>query len=364
MPDATNVASDEGQLQAKLVNGTTIKKINNKNILGSGNITVQDTLVSGTNIKTVNGQSILGSGNLNTDNRVVLEFSTCDLDELIAGNISAISIDPQSLETNIINNVPMIIPFSEEEGYRGYYTVTGYMEDLVYLTIVAGTNVYYIEHGVGNYSITAQEVHRYAISEMQDLVQNIDVDLANLYDTKQDLLVSGNNIKTINGQSILGSGDIVITGGGIQAVATGDVIDDVNVDYATTAYVDGLVGDINSTIGDINSILESIISGGGANAIMKIINGVSAIDIANTLINTYGAIGSLDNPNPINENIIFSGFTNGVTENQKCEYIYINSGLNTIYLYGADYSSTWYCVRISLVDNDPLYGLPQIYMYD
>ena len=39
----------------------------------------------------------------------------------------------------------------------------------------------------------------------------------------------------------------------IQAVDTGDVIDDVNVDYATTAYVDGLVG-------DINSVLESIIN--------------------------------------------------------------------------------------------------------
>lgn len=273
MPDATNVASNEGQLQAKLVNGTSIKKINNRNILGSGNITVQDTLVSGTNIKTVNGQSILGSGNLNTDNRVVLEFSICDLNELIAGNISAISIDPQSLETNIILNVPMIIPYSEEEAYRGYYTVTGYMEDLVYLTIVAGASVYYIEHGVGNYDITAQDVHRYAISEMHDLVQNINADLANLYDTKQDSLVSGNNIKTINGQSILGSGDIVITGGGIQAVATGDIIDDVNVNYATTAYVDDKVANISLTdyattayvdglVGDINSILESIINGG------------------------------------------------------------------------------------------------------
>ena len=58
---------------------------------------------------------------------------------------------------------------------------------------------------------------------------------------KQDKLVSGTNIKTINGQSILGSGDIVISG--------------VSGDYATTAYVDGLVG-------DINSILESIINGG------------------------------------------------------------------------------------------------------
>lgn len=77
---------------------------------------------------------------------------------------------------------------------------------------------------------------------------------------KQDKLVSGTNIKTINGTSILGSGNITIEGGGssdanVQAVDTGDIVDDVNVEYATTAYVDGLIG-------DINAVLESIISGG------------------------------------------------------------------------------------------------------
>lgn len=75
---------------------------------------------------------------------------------------------------------------------------------------------------------------------------------------KQDTLVSGTNVKTINGTSILGSGDVTISGGNsdanIQAVDTEDVIDDVAVDYATKTYVDGLVG-------DINSVLESIING-------------------------------------------------------------------------------------------------------
>jgi hypothetical protein len=78
---------------------------------------------------------------------------------------------------------------------------------------------------------------------------------------KQDKLISGTNIKTVNGTSILGGGDITISGGNsdanVQAVDTGDVIDDVTVNYATTSYVDGLVG-------DINSVLESIINGGGS----------------------------------------------------------------------------------------------------
>lgn len=70
--------------------------------------------------------------------------------------------------------------------------------------------------------------------------------------------------------------EIKETGGGssnanVQAVETGDVIDDVTVDYATTAYVDSKVANIDLTeyattdyvdglVGDINSVLESIIN--------------------------------------------------------------------------------------------------------
>ena len=39
----------------------------------------------------------------------------------------------------------------------------------------------------------------------------------------------------------------------IQAVNTGDVVDDVTIEHATKSYVDGLVG-------DINSVLERIIN--------------------------------------------------------------------------------------------------------
>ena len=70
---------------------------------------------------------------------------------------------------------------------------------------------------------------------------------------KQDKLVSGTNIKTINGESILGGGDITISSN-VMAVDTGDIINDATVEYATKSYVDGLVG-------DINSVLESIING-------------------------------------------------------------------------------------------------------
>lgn len=49
-----------------------------------------------------------------------------------------------------------------------------------------------------------------AIEENEDVIDTLNKSVTN----KQDKLVSGTNIKTINGESILGNGDIVIEGGG------------------------------------------------------------------------------------------------------------------------------------------------------
>ena len=120
----------------------------------------------------------------------------------------------------------------------------------------------------GTANIPAASTSAYGVTKLSSATNSTSTSLAatasavksayDLANGKQDKLTSGTNIKTINGQSILGSGDITISGGSsdanIQAVDTGDVIDDVTVNYTTKTYVDGLVG-------DINSILESIING-------------------------------------------------------------------------------------------------------
>ena len=115
-------------------------------------------------------------------------------------------------------------------------------------------------------NIPAASTSKYGVTKLSSSTSSTSTTLAatasavkaayDLANGKQDKLTSGTNIKTINGESILGGGDLVIGGGNVQAVDTGDVLDDVTVDYATTAYVDSLVG-------DINSVLESIINGGG-----------------------------------------------------------------------------------------------------
>ena len=150
----------------------------------------QDKLVSGTNIKTINNESILGSGNIEVKGKEHISLTYAEWE--------ALSYDEQ-------------------------------MADKVYL-IKDAENVY------------------------------------------QAPLVSGTNIKTINGNSILGEGNIEIQGGSGGGTSKhqnitqaeydaltpeqkqADIvyfITDADVVYATTAYVD-------EKIGNINTILESI----------------------------------------------------------------------------------------------------------
>lgn len=68
------------------------------------------------------------------------------------------------------------------------------------------------------------------------------IDTKSELNKKQDVLVSGTNIKTINGESLLGEGNIVISGETDMS------------NYYTKEEID-------NTIGDINTILESIING-------------------------------------------------------------------------------------------------------
>ena len=181
----------------------------------------QDKLSSGTNIKTVNGQSILGSGNITiTTNQ---------------GTITGISVNGTSIATSGSANIP-----------------------------AASTSTY----GVARLSSSTTSTSTTEAATPSAVKAAYD-----LAGSKQDKLTSGTNIKTINGNAVLGSGNIDVVGK-IDLIDTNESLDDVNVSYATTAYVDNKFANIELTdyattdyvdglIGDINSVLESIISGGG-----------------------------------------------------------------------------------------------------
>lgn len=73
------------------------------------------------------------------------------------------------------------------------------------------------------------------------------------WNSKQSLLVSGTNIKTINNQSILGSGNITIEGGGSGTVDT--AMSDSSTNAVQNKVIKGYVDDI---VGDIGTILDNI----------------------------------------------------------------------------------------------------------
>lgn len=61
---------------------------------------------------------------------------------------------------------------------------------------------------------------------------------------KQDKLVSGTSIKTINGESLLGSGNITVTGGSGLKVILEDTATDATITIKSTDPEGGTPGDI------------------------------------------------------------------------------------------------------------------------
>jgi hypothetical protein len=127
----------------------------------------QDTLVSGTNIKTVNGNSLLGSGD------VVISGGGAGTWGNIGGTLSnqtdlqsALNAKANTSHSHVIGDV------------------TGLQ------TALDGK---------------ASSTHTHAVADVTGL--------QGILDTKQPNLVSGSNIKTVNGESIVGSGNVVIPAG-------------------------------------------------------------------------------------------------------------------------------------------------------
>lgn len=149
----------------------------------------QDTLISGVNVKTINNQSILGSGN--------------------------IEIQASTGETDLSNY------YTKEECNSTFATVSQ-MENKVDKeegkSLIDDSEIARLAT-VTNYDDTAINEQIATLNSSKLDVETYDSDKANFatkteLNSKQETLISGTNIKTINGNSILGSGDITITGGG------------------------------------------------------------------------------------------------------------------------------------------------------
>ena len=234
----------------------------------------QDTLVSGTNIKTINGTSLLGSGN------IVIEAS--------AENVPTLQTTPKGTTNNYIYSTGI---------FDGYGVISDITNSIIYSTdkaSIATWKRYWGEESSNSYqswSIKGATTSEAGLMSASDKSKLDGIDLS----TKQDKLVSGTNIKTINGTSLLGSGDITIEGGSgnvdltdyytktetnalvspklsqvtltqaeYDALQTKEnnvlyIISDASTtdssDYYTKAEIDSMIGGVSSTITEINNLV-------------------------------------------------------------------------------------------------------------
>ena len=170
----------------------------------------QNTLVSGSNIKTINGQSLLGDGNITVaaeSDKIRQPYATEDTSYriLLNGEPNNYTDTKQSVAQAAdvsINPVLRQTTFYSNKDQRSYpITIT---EGKV--TFGGATN--YIDED--NYTGTADKATKDAsgnvISETYMTKRAVQEELAE----KQDTLESGVNIKTVNNQSLLGRGNVVI----------------------------------------------------------------------------------------------------------------------------------------------------------
>lgn len=152
--------------------------------------TKQDLLVSGTNIKTINSQSLLGEGNIEIE-------SGSDIPFLFINSITHLSGDFAAVKNAIANKRPFELYYVNILGYGDIAAPE--------VCFVSGENIqatFHFESTTANHTV------------VQTTITPTGVSADTSYHSYQEQLVSGTNIKTINGESILGEGNLEISGGG------------------------------------------------------------------------------------------------------------------------------------------------------
>lgn len=168
----------------------------------------QDKLISGTNIKTINNQNILGSGNI-----------TISFTEQYKGTITGVSANGTSIATSGVANIPAAS--TSAYGVTKLSSATNSTSTTLAATPSAVKAAYDLANSYKG-TVTSVKINGTTKNPSSGVV-DLGTVITSHQDIsgKQDKLVSGTNIKTINGTSILGSGNIVISGGSSSSSGSG-----------------------------------------------------------------------------------------------------------------------------------------------
>ncbi|MDR2950717.1 MAG: tail fiber domain-containing protein [Prevotella sp.] len=197
--------------------------------------TKQDKLVSGTNIKTVGGTSLLGSGNIALSAGTVGAYSKTEIDSLLNTKVAkTTTVNGKALSGNITLAAADVSALPSTTTYAGSSTVGGAATSANKVNSTLTIQQNGTSAGTFNGSaattinITPTGIGAYTKAQ-------VDTALA----AKQATLVSGTNIKTINGVTLLGTGDIALsTSGSYLPLAGGTLTGALN---GTTATLTGNV---------------------------------------------------------------------------------------------------------------------------
>jgi hypothetical protein len=244
--------------QATLVSGTNIKTVNNTSLLGSGNITIAGG--GGT------WGSITGTLSNQTDLQTALDGKVDENTAITGATKTKITYDAKGLVTAGADATTADIADSSNKRY-----VTD--ANLTLIQNTSGTNT-------GDNAVNSL--------------------YSGLATSKQDTLVSGTNIKTVNSTSLLGSGDVavqatLVSGTNIKTVNSTSLLGSGNISVAPATGIDATAiadGTVTSTefqyINSLTSNAQTQIDGKQATLVsgtnIKTINSTSLLGSGDIVI--------------------------------------------------------------------------------
>ena len=165
----------------------------------------QDLLVSGTNIKTINNQSILGEGNIEISDYYTKTEADGKFATITGFNEQAADIS--ALQTAMDGKQPTLVSGTNIKTINGESVLgEGNIE------VAKKTDIPSTDNLATKDELTAVETVANNADTKADAATSRIESVETAMGNKQDILVSGTNIKTVNSQSILGSGDLTISG--------------------------------------------------------------------------------------------------------------------------------------------------------